>query len=339
MKTSTLLTIGLVLAAGIIAPLFGTPPNLLERRVALVTAKTTADAEAAAAPADTDLAAVAASRGQDLTAFDTGNATLFGADWMTRWQNSSHENPDDEAIDIYIGGTGFPWGGFHCCSRAKQLELLNHIAAKPSVTATDLLAVKASSITNPAIVSRLEDFAAHLPSGGVHNEEYYTFKHIELFKKPGNRPAFIKHMTTAEWFDLASANAHFSTPTFAAMRNHLLAHTSRLLIAKRRAAGQTVEGPEFDAALAPVVDALKTPKFNGLAAAVTALGIDLTIPSPDYTAQDAVAAAVEFAANNQTTFNTAWGTAVPYPDGLGSVMFIKGEAAYTAWRNMLINSN
>ena len=82
--------------------------------------------------------------------------------------------------------------------------------------------------------------------------------------------------------------------------------------------------------------ALKAPKFDGLAAAVTALGLDLTIPAPDYTAQEAVAAAVESAAANKTKFATAWGAQVPYQEGLGSVMFVKGEAAYKAWRDGLL---
>jgi len=145
-------------------------------------------------------------------------------------------------------------------------------------------------------------------------------------------------MSTADWFDLASADAPFQPAVYAAMRDYLLAQSARLLIDKRTAAGQPVEGPEFDAAIAPVVTALDAPKFDGLAAALTALGIDLTIPSPDYTAQEAVAAAVESAAANRTKFTTAWGAQVQYQEGLGSVMFARGKAAYTAWRDSLLAS-
>jgi len=211
------------------------------------------------------------------------------------------------------------------------------------VTATDTQAVMQSSATTPAIADRLEDLAAHLPSGNIRNQEYFVFKHIRLLKKShagvGPVRGFVRHMSTEEWLDLAAANAHFPPATFGAMRDHLLAHATRLLIEKRRAAGLPLEGPEFDAAITPVVDALKAPMFNGLAAAVAALEIDLAIPTPDYAAQEAVAAAVEFAAANRTTFITPWGTTAQYPDGLGSVMFVKGEAAYAAWRESLINSN
>ena len=77
---------------------------------------------------------------------------------------------------------------------------------------------------------------------------------------------------------------------------------------------------------------LKAPEFDGLAVAVTSLGLDLTIPAPDYTAQEAVAAAVESAAANKTKFVAPWGEQLPYQEGLGSVMFVMGEAAYKAWR-------
>jgi hypothetical protein len=143
-------------------------------------------------------------------------------------------------------------------------------------------------------------------------------------------------MGTSDWFDLVAADAPFPPDVYVAMRDHLLAHSARLLIDKRKAAGQPVEGPEFDAAIAPVVTALDAPKFDGLAAAVTSLGIDLTIPAPDYTAQEAVAATVESSAANRTKFTTAWGTQVQYQDGLGSVMFVKGKDAYTAWRDGLL---
>jgi hypothetical protein len=143
-------------------------------------------------------------------------------------------------------------------------------------------------------------------------------------------------MSTADWFDLASADAPFAPYLFVSMRDHLLAQSARLLVEKRKSAGQSVEGPEFDAAIAPVVTALDAPKFDGLAAAVGALGIDLVIPAPDYTAQEAVADAVASAAASKTKFTTSWGAQAPYQDGLGSVMFVKGKTAYTAWRDSLL---
>jgi hypothetical protein len=186
------------------------------------------------------------------------------------------------------------------------------------------------------LAERIDEFAVLLPSQGRHDANYFAFKHLGLLGRPEHGLGWTQHMTTAEWFELAAADAPFEAGVFAAMRDHLLVTAAKLLIDKRKAAGQPVEGPEFDAAMAPVLTALKAPKFDGLAAAVTALGIDLTIPAPDYAAQQAVAAAVESAAANKTKFVAPWGEQVPYQAGLGSVMFVKGEAAYKAWRDALL---
>jgi hypothetical protein len=309
--------------------------SLLDSRAKLEGAKQEAETAAAADPGNTELAAVAADKAQALTDFDAAYAAKFGPDWVTRWQNSEYKNPDDEIVDIYINDGPFT---VHLpgISGAKKKELLDHIADKPVLVPEDLAAVMLYRQHNPDLADRIEEFAALLPSQGNHDVSYFRLKHLGLAGRPGS--VWTKHMSTADWFDLASANAPFPPDVYAAMRDYLLAQSARLLIDKRTAAGQPVEGPEFDAAIAPVVTALDTPKFDGLAAAVTALGIDLTIPSPDYTAQEAVAAAVVSAAEARTKFVTAWGTQVPYQSGLGSVMLVKGKAAYTAWRDGLLAS-
>lgn len=246
--------------------------SLLDSRAKLEGAKQEAEAAAVADPANAELAAVVADKTQTLTTFDATQADKFGPDWLTRWQDSEYGNPDDEAADIYIGGKLFT--GLPKLSTLKRQELLGHIAAKPLIVEEDTAAVEDIGAFHPAVEDRLDELAVHLTSAGIRGEEYFAFKHLEVLNKSDNGigpRGFKHHMTTSEWFDLASANAHFSVDTFVAMRNHLLAHSARLLIDKRKAAGQSVEGPEFDAAIAPVVTALDAPKFDGLAEAVTSL--------------------------------------------------------------------
>jgi hypothetical protein len=311
--------------------------SLLDSRAKLEGAKQEAEAAAAAATGDAELAAVATDKAQALTDFDAKYAAKFGPGWLTRWQNSEYDNPDDEAVDIYIndGPVAIATPGI---SGAKKKELLEHIAAKPVLVPEDLASVMLFRQHTPDLADRIEEFAALLPSDGIRDVEYFRVKHLGIGGHPGGGLTWTKHMSTADWFDLASADAPFQPAVYAAMRDYLLAQSARLLIDKRTAGGQPVEGPEFDAAIAPVVVALDAPKFNGLADAVTALGIDLEIPAPDYTAQEAVAAAVESAAANRTKFTTAWGAQVQYQEGLGSVMLVKGKAAYTAWRDGLLAS-
>jgi len=238
-------------------------------------------------------------------------------------------------VDIYIND-GPVAIATPAISGAKKKELLEHIAAKPVLVSEDLACVMLFRQHTPGLADRIEDFAALLPSDGIRDVEYFRVKHLGLGGHLGGGLTWTKYMSSADWFDLASADAHFPAAVYAAMRDYLLAQSARLLIDKRKAAGQPVEGPEFDAAIAPVVTALDAPKFDGLAAAVTALGIDLEIPTPDYTAQESVAATVESAAANRTKFTSAWGTQVQFQAGLGSVMFVKGKAAYTAWRDGLL---
>lgn len=311
--------------------------SILQTRSKLEGVKQEAETAAAAAPTNIELAAVATDKAKALANFDAAQTAKFGPDWLNRWQNSSHDNPDDEAVDIYINNGPFLIG-LPGISPAKKRELLAHIAAKPILVSEDLATVMLFRQQNADIADRIEEFASLLPSNGIHDAGYFQLKHLGLAVRPGvaSDRTWLSHMSTADWFDLASANAAFPPNVFVAMRDHLLAQSARLLIQKRKAAGQSVEGSEFASVIAPVVTALDAPKFNGLAAAVSALGIDLAIPSPDFTAQEAVTDAVASAAASKTKFITAWGVEVPYQNGLGSVMFVKGKDAYIAWRDRLL---
>lgn len=338
MKTSKTIAI-IALATALLSPL--SHANLLAGRAKLETAKSQAEAAATANPDDEKLAKTAESKANALTTFDTGASDKFGSDWIERWQNSDYANPDDEAGDIYISGQAFDTGSPAAVklSAAKQREVLVHIAAKPELVKADLAFVRAVSIYNPEVAARLDEFATLLSSRGIRGEEYFNFKHMAVLKKPHSYPinlAFHRHMTIVEWFDLASAEAHFTPHSFNAMRNAIIATTARLLIDQRRAADLPVEGPEFDTAFAPVLNAIKAPKFEGLAAAVESLGLDLVIPTPDFAAQQEVADAVADAATRNSNFWSAWDTQHSFQDGLGSVMFIMGEAAYSEWREALL---
>ncbi len=306
--------------------------SLLDTRAKLQGAKQEAETAAAADPSNNELVAVAADKAQALATFDATQADTFGSDWVTRWENSEYDNPDDETVDIYINDGPFKLT-LPSISGAKKKELLDHIAAKPVLVPEDLAVVMLFRQHHVGLAARIEEFAALLPSQGIRDIAYFKLKHLGL---AGHKGGFVNQMNTADWFDLAAAEASFAPDYYAAMRDHLLAHSARLLIDKRKAAGQSVEGPEFDAAIAPVVTALDAPKFDGLADAVTALGIDMTIPAPDYADQEAVATDVESAAANRTKFTTAWGAEIQYQDGLGSVMFVKGNEAYAAWRDDLL---
>ncbi len=269
-------------------------------------------------------------------------ATLIGADWRKAWETSTLPDPDDILADRYKA-TPFDlrpiWkfsahGIIQAISPTKRVELLDFIAAKPALTAMDVEVIRYVGIHRPAVAARMADIATHLPSGGIRGEEFYQFRNTCVLCRPG---AWVSTMKVSEWIDLAMQPAHFAPSTFTAGRDKLMLKLARLLIEKRQAQGQPTEGAEFDAAFAPIMAALKAPKFEGLRQVVTDLGLPLELSSElDWTAQEAVAVIVQDAAERNGTFLTSWGESIPYAEGLGSVMFIKGEAAYETWRKATV---
>jgi hypothetical protein len=272
-------------------------------------------------------------------AADTWTSRL-GEGWKETWRKSTLTNPNDHLVDIYISKGGFSVAlsdkyTLKGVSAGKKQEWLTYIGGKTTFTKNDFVIVQILSTYNPATAGRVADFAQFLSTGAdVRGEEYFQFliSNLEVrgLRKPGVWQSALK---TDEWFTLASANAHFSPVTFATGRDAIAMRAARLLVEKRKAEKLSVEGAEFDTAFAPILAALKTPKFSGLAAACESLGIDMELPSNiNWTAQEAVAATVIASAERNGKFTTPGGIEVSYDAGLGSVMFVKGETAYNAWR-------
>jgi type II secretory pathway pseudopilin PulG len=321
-------------------------PTLLDRakaRDAKVAAAQAALAEAQAAAATTDppgtvdpklVAAVTYAQAEAVDHV----AKLIGPDWREAWETSTLPDPDDILADRYMQ-TPFdlrPVWKFTAdtliksISPLKRAELLDHIAAKPALSAEDIEVIRYAGLHRPGIAARMAEIATFLPSGGIRGEEFYQFRNMHVLCRPGS---WLSSMKVTEWIDLAMQPAHVSPATFTAGRDKVMLKLARLLIEKRQAQGLPTEGAEFDAAFAPILTALKEPKFAGLREIVAGLELPITLPSDlDWSAQEAVAATVQEAAERNGNFLTSWGASVSYAQGLGSVMFIKGEAAYEAWR-------
>lgn len=265
-------------------------------------------------------------------------ATLIGPDWREAWAASTLPDPDDILADRYMAAPfdlrpiwKFSAGGIiQAISPTKRVELLDFISAKPVLTAMDVEVIRYARIHRPGIAARMTEIATFLSSGAIRGEDFYQFRNTYVLCRPGG---WVSNMKVSEWIDLAMQPAHFSPSTFTAGRDKVMLKLARLMIEKRQAQGLPTEGAEFDTAFAPVVAALKAPKFAGLREIVSGLGLPIELPTElDWSAQEAVAAVVQDAAERNGTFLTSWGATVPYSAGLGSVMFVKGEAAYEAWR-------
>lgn len=342
MKPLTIIAITMIGALHAVAA----PPTLLDfaksrdaKVAAAQAALTAAQATAAATdpPGTVDPKLIAAVTKAQADAVDHV-ATLIGPDWREAWEASTLPDPDDILVDRYMAAPfdlrpiwKFSASSIiQAISPAKRVELLDFIAAKPALTAMDVEVIRYVGIHRPAVAARMADIATHLPSGAIRGEEYYQFRNTCVLCRPG---AWVSNMKVSEWIDLAMQPAHFSPSTFTAGRDKVMLKLARLMIEKRQAQGLPTEGAEFDAAFAPVVAALKAPKFAGLREIVSGLGLPIALPTElDWSAQEAVAAVVQDAAERNGTFLTSWGATVPYSAGLGSVMFVKGETAYEAWR-------
>ncbi len=190
--------------------------------------------------------------------------------------------------------------------------------------------IRYAGIHRPGIAARMAEIATFLPTGTIRGEAFYQFRNVHVLCRPGS---WLSSMKVSEWIDPAMQPAHISPATFTAGRDKVMLKLARLLIEKRQLQGLPTEGAEFDAAFAPILDALKEPKFAGLTEIVVGLELPIALPSElDWSAQEAIAATVQEAAERNGTFLTSWGETVSYAQGLGSVMFVKGEADYEAWR-------
>lgn len=332
MKYKTLAT-ALALSAGLINPTLC--DTVLESVQKLETHAAALTAASKVAPGDGMLALKAKNLVDKRDRLINACVSDFGEDWRDHWgEGNTYANPDDVLADLYVSRNEFngAWVKRSNLSNDKLMAILDYIAAKEPVSFESMTMVRDIAIHHPGVAAKVDQLAAFLPSRGIHGEEYYNFRNTAVLCRdaPGNR--WQSTMKTAEWFDLVTANAHFSPETFTIGRDHLLLRAAKLLADKRQEAGQSVEGSELEAAFAPVVAALRAPKFQGLRIAVRDLEIDMKIPANiDWSKQEAIANSVVSAAERNGKFLASWGEEVPYEDGLGSVMLVKGETAYKAW--------
>jgi hypothetical protein len=349
MKPLTVIAITLI---GTLHPVAASPTllDLAKARHAKVAAAQAALTEAQAAAAATDPSGtvdpkpVAALTKTQAEAVDHVTS-LIGPDWREAWENSKLTDPDDILADRYMQ-TPFdlrPIWKFSALaivqsiSPLKRAELLDHIAAKPTLIAQDIEVIRYAGIHRPGIAARMSEIATFLPSGTIRGEAYYQFRNVHVLCRCQSPNAWLPTMKVTEWIDLAMQPAHVSPATFTAGRDKVMLKLAQLLIEKRTAASLPTQGGEFDAAFAPILAALREPKFAGLREIVADLELPITLSTDlDWSAQEAVAATVQEAAERNGNFLTSWGESVSYAQGLGSVMFVKGESAYEQWRKTTI---
>lgn len=302
MKTKLTLTLTLALAAALfITTTAGAQqtPDVLKTRDALI-----------------------AGHAKQLAEHDAKWEAVLGAGWKEKLADPATEAK--VLVDAYIGK---PFT-FTLASKLPVPEaerLVAHILAKPVLVTDDLVTIKEAARVNPSFMrtvenkalidSRVDELMALDPQPV--SIARFQQKYDRIYKT-----SWGEHMTIGEW--LLGATADFDHWSYKAMQDGILARATEALIEKKIGLGEAADGPDFDAAMAPVVTALNAPLFEGLAEALLPLGVKITMP--DYTAIVAKVphriAAIERRSVAETEARKS----------LGTIMFVKGVTAYNAWK-------
>ena len=258
-----------------------------------------------------------------LATFDAQRTKELGEGWRERL--AKRTKPEiDELADIYTEGRSFITDWRRASAAAKD-KLIAHIATKRTLNENDLTAVTAlcnAGSHHPAMVARMDELLALTPK---YSTNYFRLKYVHLLGMGGGWDGWKTYMLPEEWLQFASSS--YSPDYFTDMRQNLLAMITQAMAEKRKAAGESVEGPEFDVAMAPVIAALDAPLFAGLQDATASLMIEL--PVMDHAATVASAEATVFAIERHAISEKE------ATKKLGTVMFVKGVAAYNEWKNTL----
>ncbi len=300
MKTSMLAIIAALLASAHAAP----PGTILNAREELASKHADKPEVQAAALAD----------------FDAKKTKELGEGWRERLANST--KPEiDELVDIYTEGHSCG-GDWKRASPAAKEKLVAYLASKPSLD-KDMDTVRTlcnAGSHHPAMIARMDDMLALMPK---YSTDYFRLKYVHILGMGGGYDGWRAYMLPEEWLQFAASS--YSPDYFNDMRDNLLAMIMNVMVEKRKAAGEPIDGPKFDEAMAPVIAALSAPLFAGLQDATA--GFDIKLPVPDYTDTIASVAA---------TLSEIDRHAISEKEAtkkLGTVMFVKGVAAYNEWKN------
>ena len=259
-----------------------------------------------------------------LADYDAQWEAVLGADWKAKLADPKTTEAK-VLVDAYIAKP-FPLAFADRLPVQDSGRLIAHILAKPVLVTEDLTALQGAISTNPSAMkteentklvdSRMDELMALQPKGTLLDMLYK--KYVVLHGDPN----WVARATISEW--LALPTEDLAAEGYKLIQDSILNKATEALIEKKIKAGEVADGPDFDAAMAPVVTALNAPLFEGLAEALLPLGVKVTMP--DYTAVVAKIPRLVAAIERRT---------VPESEArktLGNVMFVKGVTAYNAWK-------
>ena len=195
----------------------------------------------------------------------------------------------------------------------KKLAVLNHLAAKPVITADEIgILNRMPYMDCPALKARQDEILALVPESSL---QRYQLKYTKF--APGTD--YLSDMTPQELMKCTAGirNAF----DYDRLRKEVLARCIGAVTRSRRAAKLPNDATSFDTAMAPVLAALNAPLWEGLQAATSELDIDMT--APDYTElTETLTKRCSELDERKITDATSFA---------GSLMFWKGTEEYKSW--------
>ena len=258
-----------------------------------------------------------------LADMDAKYTAILGKGWLERLQQSDRSE-GEEIVGAYIAGPPFdyPWPTINATAAGK---LHAYLLAKPVLTNDDLKMVRTAFGPRgvPALEPRMAELLALMP--GPRTFDYYDLKYRCIMTASKNVSEWTLLLTPEEWLDLSTGD--YDAATYGMIRDNLLRIVTKAMVETRAAANRNTDGPEFDAAMAPVVAALGAPLFGGLQEATKEIGLDLV--APDYTdtvtRANLLAASIERRTVGESDAKKA----------IGTLIFVKGVAGYNEWKNSI----
>ena len=246
---------------------------------------------------------------------------ILGEGWHARLLASTLPESEEMAA-VYLTGKRFDYPWASGTNKAKN-DLADYLVAKQTFDAEDIKLVKQiGPYVVPKFQPRMGDILKLLDP---HTFDYYKVKYGAILVGTHNDSTWAKQVTPNDWLVLVAGNN--TAASYTLIRDNLLLTFTNAMVEKRRAANQDTDGPEFDAAMAPIIAALSAPLFEGLVAATKDLGLEVRLADYNQTSINGnrLANSIERRTISENEAKA----------GMGTVMFVKGVTAYNAWAEAL----
>lgn len=261
---------------------------------------------------------------QEQANFDARMDLRFGTGVMARLIAAA-ENEDTEDVEmmrLYLEGVLTEEGAaivqWKKIDKGLRPGVIDHIAAKDAITPADARAVWEMTRHAeywPQLEPRHAEILAHYPDNSL---AHYFLKYTKLRGLQGST-SYLAQMTDDEL--MKATTGVLPAKEYDELRQEVLSRCIGATTRFRRDAGLPNDAESFGEAMTPILEALNSPLWEGLAAATAGIGLDFT--APDYSGLIA-----ELTSRDEALDERRIPSAIKFA---GSMVFWKGTEGYLTW--------